>query len=530
MTEKRIIGLGTWLDKLAARVIEREKSLGRNLDLIRTEAGIAASGVVHLGSMADSVRAHAVCLAIQNLGYRSETIQFADDMDGLRSVPKEVPTGFDRYLLHPVSLIPDPFSCHESYAEHMENLLIEALKMVDISTTFIRGFEAYQRGTFASQMKQILLNARRIGEKIREITGQDKFLETLPYFPICSSCGRIYTATAHSFDSKSGKAAYKCRGVRLRNVWYEGCGYEGEASISRADGKLSWKTELAARWASLDIRFEAFGKDLASSILVNDWVSREILNYEPPTHVQYELFLDASRRKISKSRGGSVFTPQLWFRYAPPQSLTLLLLKRIKGTRVISHQLIPALINELDRLRNAYLEREGHPKERGLYAYVYNLRPPKEKGMLAPFSLLLQLAEDAPVGDEQSFIEARLRKYGYALNAETYERIGMAIRFTTDFGHVESRAPVLEGRVRSAFAEFAERLADTETAEDIQQLMFNTARKHDLEPSDLFRTVYEALLGQPKGPRLGPYIIDLGKERALARLRQVLEPGAAQNL
>ena len=35
MSEEKIIGKGTWIDKLASELIEREKILGRKLDLIR---------------------------------------------------------------------------------------------------------------------------------------------------------------------------------------------------------------------------------------------------------------------------------------------------------------------------------------------------------------------------------------------------------------------------------------------------------------------------------------------------------------
>jgi lysyl-tRNA synthetase class 1 len=96
MATRQKIGLGTWIDMLAYRIVEREKELKRSLDILRTEAGIAASGFVHIGSMSDSVRAYAVSLAIKNLGYNSEMVQFADDMDGLRSVPAEVPREFEK--------------------------------------------------------------------------------------------------------------------------------------------------------------------------------------------------------------------------------------------------------------------------------------------------------------------------------------------------------------------------------------------------------------------------------------------------
>ena len=71
--------------------------------------------------------------------------------------------------------------------------------------------------------------------------------------------------------------------------------------------------EFAARWQALNIRFEAYGKDIMDSVRVNDWVANEILSYAHPLHVKYELLLDKKGRKISKSTG-NVLTPQMWLR------------------------------------------------------------------------------------------------------------------------------------------------------------------------------------------------------------------------
>ncbi|MEM4352974.1 MAG: lysine--tRNA ligase, partial [Candidatus Caldarchaeum sp.] len=152
MSDGKLIGLGTWLDNLAWKVVEREKALGRDLSLLRTEAGIAASGFVHIGSMSDSVRAYAVSLALRNLGYNSEMIQFADDMDGLRSVPAEIPPSYEKYLLQPVSLIPDPFGCHESYAVHMEDQLLDALSKTGVEARLYRGYVVYGNGTLKNEI------------------------------------------------------------------------------------------------------------------------------------------------------------------------------------------------------------------------------------------------------------------------------------------------------------------------------------------------------------------------------------------
>jgi lysyl-tRNA synthetase class 1 len=523
MATRQKIGFGTWIDMLAYRIVEREKELKRSLDMLRTEAGIAASGFVHIGSMSDSVRAYAVSLAIKNLGYNSEMIQFADDMDGLRSVPAEVPREFEKHLLKPVSLIPDPFGCDESYAVHMENMLLEALEKAGVETKLYRGYEMYGRGVLKEQITAILSQWRAIGEKIEEMTGQSKFKKVLPYFPLCASCGRIYTTHALSFEPETGRVHYVCKGVEIKKRSFTGCGYEGEAEISKADGKLSWKVEWAARWAALDIRFEAYGKDLADSVKVNDWVCKNILGYEPPYHVQYELFLDETRRKISKSRGVSVFTPSAWYRYGSPQSLMLLLLKRIKGTRVISPSMIPSLMDEVDRLGQQFHSGSGDPRKTGLYAYIYGLKNPPKITKPIPYNLLVFLASVAPASKEREFIQARLKKYGYKVDDETLQRIEMALNYYRDFGKPSVPVVELDHVSRKAVAEVAEAINKAGSPEELQSAIFEAARRNGLDPPELFKTLYRLLLGQESGPRLGVFILeDYGRERAYSVLSKYL--------
>ncbi len=78
-----IIGKGTWYDKAASELIEREKRLGRSLKLIRTESGLGASGFPHIGSLGDALRNYAVALGCRVQGYDAELIAFSDDKDGL---------------------------------------------------------------------------------------------------------------------------------------------------------------------------------------------------------------------------------------------------------------------------------------------------------------------------------------------------------------------------------------------------------------------------------------------------------------
>jgi len=527
----KIIGRGTWYDKMAAKIIERERKLGRSLTLIRTEMGIAASGFPHIGNLSDAARSFAVTLALREQGYNSELIAFADDKDGLRKVPAGLPKSLEKYLGRPVTDIPDLYGCHKSYGEHMTLLLVEALDKCGIEYKFMSGAEAYRKGLFNEEIKTILLNAKRVGEIVNEEVGQEKFLEALPYFAVCENCGRIYTTKAYEFLPKENKILYRCEGMEVKGRWLEGCGHKGEVDYRKGEGKLNWKGEFAVRWKALDIRFEAYGKEVADSARVNDRICREIFNWEPPCHAKYELFLDKSGKRMSKS-AGIVFTPQTWFKYGSPQSLMLLLLKRFVGARALDVTDIPAYMNEMDYLEDLYFGRrtlqdvKELAKLRGLYEYCWALRPPTKPSVNVPYNLLTFLAKMAPKSREEEFITGKLRSYGYlqknqALDEGLKKRVEFAFNWIKDFEEIKETAISLTSQEREALEELVEVIRVEGKAEKIQNAIFDIAKKHNLEPAEFFRTLYNILIGVPQGPRLGPYVLAMGKQNVINALDRV---------
>jgi len=531
MSEK-LIGHGTWYDKMAAKVVARERKLGRSLNLIRTEMGIAASGLPHVGNLSDAARSFAVTLALREQGFNSELVAFSDDKDGLRKVPAGMPDALKEHLGRPVTDIPDLFGCHSSYGEHMSLLLREALDKCGIDYTFMSATEVYRKGLFNEEIKTMLLGAKRIGEIVKEEIGQEKFLEALPYFAVCENCGRIYTTKAYDFLPKENKILYKCEGMEVKGQWLEGCGHNGEVDYRSGQGKLSWKGEFAVRWKALDIRFEAFGKDVADSVRVNDRICREILNWEPPVHAKYELFLGKSGKKFSKS-AGLLLTPQTWFKYGSPQSVMLLLLKRFVGSRALDVTDIPTYMDELDSLEDVYFGKKPAKDEReraklaGLYAYCFALHVPAKPSLHVPYNLLTYLAKVAPKGSEEEYVVDKLRSYGYMkqgqeLDEASRKRVEYAFNWARDFEEIKEAAVTLKEEERVAVTELVKMLAAEDEPEKIQNAVFNTAKKHGLQPSSFFKTIYTVLLGAPQGPRLGPYIIAMGKQNVIDALDRAL--------
>jgi lysyl-tRNA synthetase class 1 len=363
---------------------------------------------------------------------------------------------------------------------------------------------------------------------VKDEVGQEKFVDVLPYFPICANCGRIYTTKAHTFLSDENKVLYTCEGLEVRGTWLEGCGHKGEADITKAEGKLGWKVEFAARWKALDIRFEPFGKDISDSVRVNDRICREIFDWAPPSHARYEMYLDKSGKKISKS-AGNVFTPQVWFKYGSPQSLLLLTLKRFVGARSLSVIDIPQYMNELDELEDIYFGKKmvSDKKEKakliGLYKYCRLFNPPSKAGDHVPYNLLTFLAKMAPECSETDFILEKLQGYGYGkegLTDDLKRRIGYALNWSKDFTEITEKAVELTEQEKAAVNQLIDALDADATEDEIQSAVFNIARNSDVKPGKFFRALYRILLGAPQGPRLGPYVLAMGRENVIAALKR----------
>jgi lysyl-tRNA synthetase class 1 len=533
------IGKGTWIDKVADTLIKREKKLGRSLDLIRVESGLGASGIPHIGSMGDAVRAYGVALALQNFGFRSELVAYSDDMDGLRKIPHGLPDWLQEHTARPVSSIPDPFgSCHASYGAHMSSLLLDGLDKAGIKYHFQSGREAYKQGLLVKQIDTILKNNSKLGQKIAEFVGQDKYIEVLPYFPVCHNCGRLYTAVAQKYLPDEKKVAYICSGSRIGKAEVKGCGHSGEADITKGEGKLAWKVEFGARWQAFDIRFEAYGKDIMDSVRVNDWVADEILGYSHPLHVKYEMFLDKSGKKISKS-AGNVLTPQMWLRYGTPESILLLLFKRITGTRHVGLDDVPVLMKEYDDLEDIYFGKVkvDNPaklvKDKGLYEYINKLQPPKQPGPHVSYQLIAQQAAIFPSGkDRYDKIFNRLVTYNIAKDKTDalMHKIRLASNWADDNMAQEQKFDIqLTDAQRKAVIDlieairpFANMQSTPDNAKSLQSKVFDVARNNGMEPKEFFTLLYRMFLNADRGPRIGNYFLDLGIDRATSVLQRYL--------
>ncbi len=536
MTEQKTIGKGTWIDKLASELIEREEQLGRNTDLLTVESGLGASGIPHIGSLGDAVRAYGVKLALENLGYKSELITYSDDLDGLRKIPEGLDVD-ENYIGTRVSKIPDPFGCHDSYGSHMSSLLLDGLDELGIKYIHKTAHETYKNGLLNDQILKILDKRKKIGDKIEELTGQQKFQNMPPYFPECHNCGKLYTTESFDYIKDEKKVLYRCKDSEMGSEWdknkdknkkYIGCGHKGESIIGKDLGKLAWKVEFAARWKIFDVRFEAFGKDIMDSVQVNDWISDEILNFPHPHHIRYEMFLDKGGKKISKSLG-NVVTSQKWLKFGTPQSILLLLYKRITGARELGFEDIPSLMNEYTELEKIYfgkikIENEAKLiKSKGLYEYVNLLNPPENIQPSVNYRLLVELCK---IFKEEQKDRVNKKLIEYRAIKETSQEIDnlitLAGNFANEFDISEKFEIDLDDITRKGLSELVQILESGEEIEDLQNSIYQIAKSNEIPPKDFFRILYQIILSATQGPKIGPFILDIGKNKVANTLNKYL--------
>ena len=525
----KIIGRGSWIDKLAADALAYKERMGKKTEIFRTESGLGASGFPHIGSFSDAARGFVIKLAVEYAGNKSEFIAYSDDMDGLRKVPAGMKNADElkKYIGIPVTDIPDPFKCHDSYGIHMSSELIDALDECGIEYTAKSAREMYKKGVFTKQIELILANAVKVGDIVKELTGQEKYTEVLPYYAVCENCGKMYTTKVTEFHPETHSVFYTCTDTEIRGKIIKGCNYQGFADYTKDQGKLNWKVEFAARWDALGIDFEAYGKDIHDSVVVNDQIQREILQTAPPYHERYEMFLDKAGTKISKSLG-NVLTPKVWFRYGTCKSLMLLMLKRFQGTRSVGIEDLPKLMDEYNYLEKIYFEERKEKNEAkrrknvALYEYTNSLETSESSSIHVPYHLSVNILSVAPETNPKEFYITKLEDLGYLKDGNRKgldELFQKTKNWVDDFKEIEVEPVELSPDEKNAIRDLIPVLDENESDEVIQQAIFEAARNNSLKPRNFFRLLYRLLLGTESGPKLGPYIAIAGPKKVADRLK-----------
>ena len=509
-----------WPFAEARNVIKRlEKSDDDGVRPVVFETGYGPSGLPHIGTFGEVVRTSMVRLAFEVLtGRKTRLICFSDDMDGFRKVPDNVPNRdmLADYIDQPLTMVPDPFGEHPSFGAHNNARLCAFLDSFGFDYEFMSATAEYKSGRLDEALLHILKHYDKVRDIILPTLGEERRKTYAPFLPICPETGRVLQAKVIATDPQAGTITYEDpQSAEHRTV-----------PVTGGACKLQWKCDWAMRWYALGVDYEMSGKDLIDSVTLSSKIVR-VLGKVPPTAFSYELFLDQNGEKISKSKGNGLSIEE-WLRYGSSESLALFMYGQPKRAKRLYFDSIPKAVDEffahqskLPELDDAaLLENPAWHIQKG------DLRT---KDMPVSFSLLLNLAAvcQAQTAD---VIWGYVSDYAPGVSLESHPVLGEMIDFAVNYYQDRVRPTLVyraatqaEKQAISALRDAIAAMPEEATGEELQSCVYAAGKNANYENlRDWFGCLYETMLGQSQGPRMGGFFRLYGREKSLALFDDVL--------
>jgi lysyl-tRNA synthetase class 1 len=501
--------------KLVQRYAEKPPEKG----YVLFETGYGPSGLPHIGTFGEVARTTMVRHAFEQMSdIPTRLFSFSDDMDGLRKVPDNIPNKdlVREHLGKPLTKIPDPFNSANSFGEHNNQKLQSFLDSFGFQYEFQSATKHYLSGGFDPFLLRVLENYDAIMDIMLPSLRAERQATYSPFLPVCPRTGIVLQVPIIEKDLNNGTIVYVDPETSEKV----------EVSIYGGKCKLQWKVDWAMRWAALGVDYEMAGKDLIDSVKLASKIVR-VLGGRPPEGFNYELFLDAEGQKISKSKGNGLSMEE-WLTYAPHESLALYMYQSPKSAKKLHFDVIPRQVDDYLTWLYKYETQTDEEKVNNPVWHLHQGTPPvSEKG--PSFSMLLNLvgvcnSEDPSV--VWSFLTRYNEKHTPQYCPFTDKLVSYAIQYYKDFIIPTKQFKTAEGIEIEALKELSDelsKLSQTASAEEVQFIVYEIGKKYPFEDlKTWFKVLYEVLLGQQQGPRMGSFFALYGLSNSIRLIEESL--------
>ncbi len=507
-----------WPFQEAYRILQRIGGKTPEKGYVLFETGYGPSGLPHIGTFGEVVRTSFVRLAFSVIApdIPTKMICISDDIDGIRKVPDNVPQQemVAANMGKPLTAVPDPFGTHDSYGANMNSRLQAFLNSFGFDYEFVSATEKYKSGAFDETMLKVLEKYEDLMNLMLPTLGAERQKTYSPFMPIDPESGIVIDKGVKGVDKEAGEVIYEDLN-----------GNEKRAKVTGGNCKLQWKIDFGARWRSLQVDYEIYGKDHQP----NEKIYRKvcsILGGIPPVNYTYEMFLSDSGEKISKSKGNGIAVED-WLKYAPAQSMSLFMFQKPKTAKRLYFDVIPKAMDEYLTFVSSYHKEVDEAKkiENPAY-YIHNGEVP-EVNFNISYSLLLNLACACnPENDDVlwGFIE----KYQPGIDRNSSEllqkMVNCAINYYNDFIKATKSYRSATAEEKNALQELIEKfeVVESNEAADLQLVIYEVGRNNGYEEKmrDWFSSLYQILLGQEKGPRMGSFVALYGVKNFIELIKE----------
>jgi lysyl-tRNA synthetase, class I len=473
------------------------------------ETGYGPSGLPHIGTFGEVVRTTMVRRAFELLNPTVQTrlFAFSDDMDGLRKVPDNVPNKdvIAPHLGKPLTRIPDPFGTHESFGHHNNARLRAFLDSFGFEYEFKSATEAYGAGVFDTALRRVLEKYDEVIEVVLPTLGPERRATYSPFLPVCPKTGIVLQVPIIARDLGAGTVTYK-----------DDEGKDVTVPVTGGHCKLQWKCDWAMRWYALDVDYEMSGKDL-------------ILGGTPPTNLTYELFLDDQGQKISKSKGNGLSVED-WLKYAPHESLALYMYQKPKTAKRLFFDVIPKAVDEYLDFAAKFPNEADDAKLNNPVWHIHHGKPPQDT-LSVSFGMLLNLAS-ACHAEEPAVLWHYISRFVPGATPESAPLLDRLIKhavvYYQDFVVPAKVYKKIAPEQMPAFTDLRDALKSftgDATPENLQSVVFEVGKRHAAvfaSLRDWFQALYQVLLGQDQGPRMGSFIALYGLKESATLLDRAI--------
>lgn len=493
-----------WVEKLANQVQERASA-----PFIVT-AGMTTSGPFHMGTLSEFLYPASVVRFLEQNG-KVDFIFSADILDAFDAVPatlSEHTAILTPHLGKPLCDVPDPLGCCPSFGEHFLGESLSLAEKFSIKPSVRRASDDYRSGAYDEYARLFIRNLPQVREIVAATSLNKNFpANWFPLMPICSNCGRIAT-TEISEISEEGYA-YSCT-RKLKYV--SGCGFSGTHKLSDHKYKLQWRLHWPS-WMDLNkTHIEGAGMDHHTR--GGSWdtcvgIFEGIFKKPPPISYKWGFVLFGGK-KYSKSKGIGMGVTDL-IKLMPPQVLAYALVRPdLEENRDISptgdsllrlldeYQAASAYSTLLPTLTPEQITRAERKKalawQLASSGFTWNV----QFSDLLIYHVLYQNWDVVAKKIGRLEDVAALSPY-----VENWEKMGM-VPSQYSFSFKPSKPVSDAGKI------FFERLQSGMNALDIHNLAFNTAKEASRRPGEFFVELYQTILGQQSGPKLGKLVEAIG--------------------